>query len=123
MRGSVLVQGGQGLLDYAAKPSDVATSGMQHSPISHSKHMRSSANSQMQTTRPRYSYRPQNPDKPVEKVGEYVTKQARAARAQNVRASHFRLGYHDKNDNLKTLDNERSLDKVMTQQKWNVGNF
>ena len=52
-----------------------------------------------------------------------MTKQARAARAQNVRASHFQLGYQGESGTSKTIDPNSSLEKVMTQQKWNVGAF
>ena len=92
----MLVQGGQGLIDSTPKNLASLASGQALAPVDKANILRQSANSQMSGQRnpPKvYSYRPSKPAKQTEKVGEFVTKEARMEAAQQVKASHFQLGY------------------------------
>ena len=88
----MLVRGGQGLVD--ATPKNLAS--LASGPVDKNNILRQSSNSQLSGQRnpPKiYSYRPSKPAQQTEKVGEYVTKEARMEAAQAVKASHFQLGY------------------------------
>ena len=52
--------------------------------------LRQSANSGQ---RPKYNYQKSKPYQQTEKVGEYTTKEARQAKAQQIKSAHFQLSY------------------------------
>ena len=111
----MLVQGGQGLIDATPKGLASLASG----PVDKNNILRQSSNSQLSGQRnpPKiYSYRPSKPAKQTEKVGEYVSKEARMQAAQAVKASHFQLGY---SGGAQPIASSQSLDADALKQKWN----
>ena len=78
--------------------------------------MRASANSQINGPRPKYAYHQPKPATLGEKVGEYVTKEARIEKAQEIKSAHFKLAWSNQS---KTLDARAVLEEENIKQKWN----